>query len=85
MARKNNVNYIENGTSGVKVPLNKEQMQIERLLQVIEKTPSVTQAYNTEQIGVSKRTVSRIFVSLQEKGVLKQTGTKRKSNWFIIK
>ena len=82
---KNDVSYIENGTGGVKVPLNKEQMQVERLLQVIEKIPSVTQAYYAEQIGVSKRTVSRMFVSLQEKGVLKQNGTRRKSNWLIIK
>ena len=82
---KNDVNYIENGTSGAKVPLSKEQMQVERLLQVIEKIPSATQAYYAEQIGVSKRTVSRMFVSLQEKGVLKQNGTRRKSNWLIIK
>ena len=60
-------------------------MQVERLLQVIEKIPSATQAYYAEQIGVSKRTVSRMFVSLQEKGVLKQNGTRRKSNWLIIK
>ena len=82
---KNDVNYIENGTSGAKIPLSKEQMQVERLLQVIEKIPSATQAYYAEQIGVSKRTVSRMFVSLQEKGVLKQNGTRRKSNWLIIK
>ena len=57
----------------------------EKLLQAIEKNPFATQAYYAEQIGVSKRTVSRIFVSLQQNGVLVQNGTNRKSNWVIIK
>ena len=74
----NGVNY------GVEV-LNKEKVQIEKLLQIIEKNPFATQAYYAEQIGVSKRTVSRMFVSLQEKGILIQNGTKRKSNWIIKK
>ena len=67
---KDDVNDIENGTNGVEVARQKGQTQIEKLLQVIEKNPSATQAYYAEQIGVSKRTVSRMFVSLQEKGIL---------------
>ena len=86
---KNGANGVkcgsDNGTNGAEVPLNKEQTQIEKLLQIIEKNPSATQAYYAEQIGVSKRTVSRMFVSLQEKGILIQNGTKRKSNWIIKK
>ena len=61
------------------------QTQIEKLLQIIEKNPSATQAYYAEEIGVSKRTVSRMFVSLQEKGILVQSGTKRKANWTVIR
>ena len=34
---------------------------------------------------MSPRTVSRMFASLQEKGRLVQGGTKRKSNWKIIR
>ena len=82
---KNGVNGVENGANSVRVTPNREQVQIEKLLQVIEKNPSATQAYYAEQIGVSKRTVSRIFVSLQEKGILVQNGTKRKSSWVIQK
>lgn len=67
---KDDVNDIENGTNGVEVTRQKGQTQIEKLLQIIEKNPSATQAYYAEQIGVSKRTVSRMFVSLQEKGIL---------------
>ena len=82
---KNGVNDIKNGIDGVKISRTKEQVQIEKLLQAIEKNPFATQAYYAEQIGVSKRTVSRIFVSLQQNGVLVQNGTNRKSNWVIIK
>lgn len=82
---KDGVNDAGNGTNGVEVPLNKEQAQIEKLLQIIEKNPSATQAYYAEEIGVSKRTVSRMFVSLQEKGILVQSGTKRKANWTVIR
>ena len=76
---------VNDGTNGDEVPFNKEQTQLEKLLQIIEKNPSATQAYYAEEIGVSKRTVSRMFASLQEKGRLVQSGTKRKSNWKIIR
>ncbi len=82
----NNAKINANGIkSGVNTPAAKEQRQVKKLLDAIEQNPSATQAYYAEQIGVSKRTVSRIFVSLQEKGVLMQTGTKRKPNWVIKK
>ena len=60
-------------------------MQLEKLLQIIEKNPSATQAYYAEEMGVSKRTISRMFAFLQEKGRLVQSGTKRKANWKIIR
>lgn len=82
---KNGVNGVNNGTNGTEVLFDKEQTQIEKLLQIIEKNPSATQAYYAEEIGVSKRTVSRMFVSLQEKGILVQSGTKRKANWTVIR
>ena len=86
---KNGANGVkcgsDNGTNSAEVPLNKEQTQIEKLLQIIEKNPSATQAYYAEKMGISKRTVSRMFASLQEKGRLVQGGTKRKANWKIIR
>ena len=86
---KNGANGVkcgsDNGTNGAEVPLNKEQTQIEKLLQIIEKNPSATQAYYAEKMGISKRTISRMFASLQEKGRLVQGGTKRKANWKIIR
>lgn len=82
---ENGADSTRNGTNGVEVPLNKEHAQVEKLLQIIEKKPFATQAYYAEKIGVSKRTISRMFASLQEKGVLVQNGTKRKANWIIQK
>ena len=86
---KNGANGVkcgaDDGTNGAEVPLNKEQTQIEKLLQIIEKNPSATQAYYAEEMGISKRTISRMFASLQEKGRLVQGGTKRKANWKIIR
>ena len=82
---KNGANGVDDGTNSAEVPLNKEQTQIEKLLQIIEKNPSATQAYYAEKMGISKRTVSRMFASLQEKGRLVQDGTKRKANWKIIR
>ena len=76
---------VDDGTNIAEVPLNKEQAQIEKLLQIIEKNPSATQAYYAEKMGISKRTISRMFASLQEKGRLVQGGTKRKANWKIIR
>ena len=82
----NSATINANGTeNGVNVMTTKEQEQVKKLLDAIEKNTSAMQAYYAEQIGVSKRTVSRIFVSLQEKGILMQTGTKRKSNRVIKK
>ena len=52
---KNGTNGVkcgsDNGTNGAEVPLNKEQTQIEKLLQIIEKNPSATQAYYAEKNG----------------------------------
>ena len=56
----NGVNYgandVGNGINGAEVSLNKKQTQIEKLLQIIEKNPSATQAYYAEKMGISKRT-----------------------------
>jgi predicted HTH transcriptional regulator len=82
---KHGVNNMKSTMSGIKIISSKERKRLEKLLQVIAENPSETQAYYAEQIGVSKRTISRIFASLQKEGILVQNGTKRKSDWIIIK
>lgn len=50
---KNGANGVkcgdDDGTNSAEVSLNKEQTQIEKLLQIIEKNPSATQAYYAEK------------------------------------
>ena len=62
-----------------------DALQNQRLLNIIENSPELTQAQYADQLGVSKRTVSRMFSILQEQGVLEQQGTRRKPKWAVRK
>ena len=69
---KNGENDAKNGENDAKNGLNdakkqKELRQEERLLHVIKENPCETQAYYADQLGLSKRTISRMFVSLHRK------------------
>ena len=83
------VNSIENGVNdtedNVDAAQHTESEPLKTLCNVITENPTATQAWYAEQLGVSKRTISRMFSSLREQGVLVQKGTKRKSNWGIIR
>lgn len=72
-----NANGTKNGANGVECGADNGTNGTE--------VPPATQAYYAEKMGISKRTVSRMFASLQEKGRLVQGGTNRKANWKIIK
>ena len=80
---KNEGNDAKSGSNDAKK--QKELRQEESLLHVIKDNPCETQAYYAAQLGLSKRTISRLFVSLREKGILVQRGTSRKAHWEIIK
>ena len=80
---KNEANDAKSGSNDDKK--QKELRQEEKLLHVIKENPCETQAYYADQLGLSKRTISRLFVSLREKGILVQRGTSRKAHWEIIK
>ncbi|MDE7320048.1 MAG: winged helix-turn-helix transcriptional regulator [Lachnospiraceae bacterium] len=58
--------------------------QSQKLLEIVAENPTATQGQYAEQPGVSKRTISRIFKDLQERGMLKQQGTRRKAKWVIV-
>ncbi len=78
---KNDINGVKNG---VELAVIDALDQSQKLLKIIAGNPTATQAQYAEQLGVSKRTVSRIFADLQERGVLEQKGTRRKAKWAII-
>lgn len=67
---------VDGDRNGVKVTLNRELEQVQRLLKIIENNLEATQAHYATELGVSKRTISQMFASLQGKGVLEQQGTK---------
>ncbi|MFR6292289.1 MAG: hypothetical protein ACLUKQ_12675 [Peptococcaceae bacterium] len=45
--------------------------------------------YNSDElaaeIGVTKRTIERAFISLQNKKVIERVGSKRDGRWIVIK
>lgn len=70
--------------NGVELAVIDTLDQRQRVLKIVAQNPTATQAQYAEQLGVSKRTVSRIFADLQERGILKQQGTRRKAKWVIV-
>ena len=47
--------------------------------------PSISYDNLVVELGISRRTVSRVFVSLVEKGFIERIGTNKKRYWKIIK
>ena len=78
-------NGIENGVDEVLYTDKDLSDHIQKLLKIITKYPTETQAQYAEKLGVSKRTISRIFSELKEQGILEQQGTRRKAKWIISK
>ena len=53
------------------------------LLRIVQHNPSVTQKEIATQMSKSERTIKRITVHLQEKGVLRRANGKRNGYWEI--
>lgn len=80
---ENNANGIDGVKDGVNVASNREENSIQKLLRMIVENPTATQTWYAERLGVSKRTVSRMFASLQGQGIVEQKGTRRKARWAL--
>ena len=88
----NGIDDVKNGANGIKTGVNEVTYtdrtlpdHIEKLLKIIAENPTETQAQYAEKLGVSKRTISRIFAKLKEQGILEQQGNRRKAKWIILK
>lgn len=69
-------NDIENGT----------QIDTEKLiLNLLGKTPDITQKELSEKTNISLRTVKRIIQQLKEKNIIERVGSDRKGYWKILK
>ncbi len=74
--KNNSANGTENGT----------QIDTEKLiLNLLEKTPDITQRELSEKTNTSLRTVKRIIQQLKEKDIIERVGSDRKGYWKINK
>ena len=72
--KNNSANDTENGT----------QIDTEKLiLNLLEKTPDITQKELSEKTNISLRTVKRIIQQLKEKNKIERVGSDRKGYWKI--
>ncbi len=53
------------------------------MLNAIKANPSATQKELAAAIGKSERTVKRLTISMQEKGLIERSGGRRNGKWFI--
>ncbi len=67
---------------GLNVALNKTEKKVVSLL--IEDS-EYTSGELAAKIGVTKRTIERAFISLQNKKVIERIGSKRDGSWIVIK
>ena len=81
---KNDTDGIKNGVYEVIYTAKDLPDQMQKLLEIITENPTETQAQYAEKLGVSKRTIARIFADLKEQGILEQHGNRRKANWIIL-
>ena len=66
--------------------INEELTENEkRILLELINNPSVPYDQLVNDLKISRRTVSRVFVSLVEKGYIERIGTNKKGYWKIIK
>ena len=81
MKNENVGNNVGNNV-GKNISLNKTEKKVITLL--IENA-EYTADELALKIGVTKRTIERVFVSLQNKKVIERIGSNRKGSWIVIK
>lgn len=76
-----NIGVVKAGTKAV----NRvhEAGHRERLVQMVEDNPFVTQNELQKMLGVSLRTVKRVMSELQSEGILLRVGSSRSGKWII--
>lgn len=74
--------YGKNDGKNLSVELNDNEKRI--LLELIN-NPSIPYDTLVVELGISRRTVSRVFASLVEKGYIERIGTNKKGYWKVIK
>ena len=55
------------------------------LLSILLSNPSLSLSDASDRMGISRRTVSRIVASLQDKGIVDRKKSKKEGSWKIVK
>lgn len=55
------------------------------LLSILHSNPSISLSDASDRMGISRRTVSRIVASLQDKGIVDRKESKKEGSWKIVK
>lgn len=78
---------VQSANSALYLPPKGQNYTLEEVagLRVVQMKPTATQKEIATEIGKSERTVKSLTVVLQEKGILKRTGSKRDGKWEIVK
>ena len=76
---------VQSANFALNLPVKCKSCTLEEIavLRVVQTNPTATQNQIAATIGKSERTVKRITVSLQEKGILRRVGGKRDGRWEI--
>lgn len=56
-----------------------------KVIELLIWNSSIISTELAEKVGVTKRTIERIFKSLREKKMLERIGSKRDGNWIVIR
>lgn len=87
MERRHRGHVVQSANSALYLPPKGHNCTLEEVavLRVVQMKPTATQKEIATEIGKSERTVKSLTVALQEKGILKRTGSKRDGKWEIVK
>lgn len=79
------LNGILNGTLNGKLKNDNMTNNELTLLGILLSNPSISLSDASDRMGISRRTVSRIVASLQDKGIVERKGFKKQESWKIVK
>ncbi len=81
---KDSRNAGENGENGENKGENGENNDENEVLEIIRKTPSITQPLIAIETGFSTRKVNRIIASLRKKEIIKRIGKTKGGHWETL-
>lgn len=80
------MSQLDKNNVGLNVDLNVGLNNTEKkVIELLIGNSSITSTELAEKVGVTKRTIERIFKSLREKKMLERIGSKRDGNWIVIR